>query len=75
MFSSNITKNDDLISEYMLLKGKGQYSTLKTLVGFDFDGTQKTLWLEEEKMHQTSHYSNGLDRINCPQTRSKLQEV
>ncbi len=26
-----------------------QYCTLKTLLGFDFDGMQKTLSLEEEK--------------------------
>ncbi len=32
-----------------LHKGEGTYSTLKTLLGFDFDGKQKTLWLEEEK--------------------------
>ena len=31
-------------------KGEGQYSsTFETLLGFDFDGTQKTMWLEEKK--------------------------
>ncbi len=33
----------------ILRKGGGQYSTLKTLLGFDFDGKQKTMWLEEAK--------------------------
>ncbi len=37
----NITNKDNPISEKKLLNGKGQYSTLKTLLGFDFDGTQK----------------------------------
>jgi hypothetical protein len=49
VFPSNITNKDGPISEKKLLKCEGQYSTLKTLLGFDFYGTQKTLWLEEEK--------------------------
>jgi hypothetical protein len=39
VFPSNITNKDDPISEKKLLKCKGQYSTLKTLLGFYFDGT------------------------------------
>ncbi len=30
-------------------KGEEQYSLLKMLLGFEFDGKQKTMWLEEEK--------------------------
>jgi hypothetical protein len=37
------------ISEKKLLKEEGQYSTQKTLLGFDFDGTTKTMWLEAAK--------------------------
>ena len=49
VFPGNIVDSDDLISLKKLQKGEGTYSTLKTLLGFDFDGTRKTLWLEEEK--------------------------
>jgi hypothetical protein len=37
------------MSEKKLIKGDGQYSLMKTLLGFDFDRNLKTLWLEEEK--------------------------
>jgi len=49
VFPANINNGDDPISEKKLLKGDGQYSLMKTLLGFDFDGKRKTLWLEEEK--------------------------
>jgi hypothetical protein len=37
------------ILEKKLLKEKGRYSTQKTLLGFNFDGTTKTMWLEAAK--------------------------
>ena len=40
---------DDPISEKKLKKLEGQYSTVKTLLGFDFDGISKTMWLESAK--------------------------
>ena len=40
---------DDPISEKKLKKLEGQYSTVKTLLGFDFDGINKTMWLESAK--------------------------
>ncbi len=49
VFPANITDSEDPISEKKLLKGEGQYSLIKTLLGFEFDGKQKTMWLEEEK--------------------------
>ena len=49
VFPANIVNSNDPISEKKLKKGEGQYSTLKTLLGFDFNGTRKTMWLEEEK--------------------------
>jgi hypothetical protein len=49
VFPANINDGDDPISKKKLLKGDGQYSLMKTLLGFDFDGNRKTLWLEEEK--------------------------
>jgi hypothetical protein len=39
VFSANNDDNgDDHISEKKLKKLEGQYSTIKTLLGFDFDG-------------------------------------
>ncbi len=32
-----------------LKKGEGTYDTTKCLLGFDFDGVNKTMWLEESK--------------------------
>jgi hypothetical protein len=49
VFPADIINNDDPISKKNLLKGEGQYSLLKMLLGFDFGGKQKTMWLEEEK--------------------------
>ncbi len=49
VFPANIVDSNDPISEKKLKKGEGQYSTLKTLLGFDFDGNRKTMWLEEKK--------------------------
>jgi len=49
---------NDPISEKKLLKQDGQYDVLKTLLGFEFDGVGKTLWLEaakREKLLTTLH--------------------
>jgi hypothetical protein len=43
---------DDPISEKKLKKLEGQYSTIKTLLGFDFDGVNKTMWLESAKQEK-----------------------
>ncbi len=46
------------ILEKKLLKKEGQYAALKTILGFNFDGVTKTLWLEEakrEKLPTTLH--------------------
>ena len=45
----NDINNEDPISEIKLDKGEGQYATLKTLLGCDFDGVAKTMWLEFAK--------------------------
>jgi len=49
---------NDPLSEKKLLKWDGQYDVLKTLLGFEFDGVGKTLWLEaakREKLLTTLH--------------------
>jgi hypothetical protein len=47
--ANNEDDGDDPISEKKLIKPEGQYSTLKTLLGFDFNGKDKTMWLELAK--------------------------
>jgi hypothetical protein len=49
VFPADIVDSNDPISEKKLLKGDRQYLLFKTLLGFDFDGKRKTMWLEEEK--------------------------
>jgi hypothetical protein len=49
VFPTNIIDSYGPIAEKKLLKGEGQYSLIKTLLGFEFDGNQKTMWLEEDK--------------------------
>jgi hypothetical protein len=49
VFPADIVDINNPISEKKLKKGEGRYSTFKTLLGFDFDGKQKTMWLKEEK--------------------------
>jgi hypothetical protein len=40
------------IAKNKLLKGEGQMSTTKMLLGFDFNGKDKTMWLEMAKQNQ-----------------------
>jgi hypothetical protein len=49
VFPVDVVDGNNPISEKKLLKGEGQYSIFKTLLGFNFDGQRKTMWLEEEK--------------------------
>ncbi len=39
VFPADITDSEDSILVKKLLKGEGQYSLIKTLLGFEFDGT------------------------------------
>jgi hypothetical protein len=47
--TNDLDDGDNPISEKKLKKLEGQYSTEKTLLGFDFDGIHKTMWLEAAK--------------------------
>jgi hypothetical protein len=49
VFPTNIIDGNDPILEKKLLKDEGQYSLVKTLFGFEFNGNCKTMWLEEKK--------------------------
>jgi hypothetical protein len=41
--------NRDPISAKKLRKGDGTFNTRKCILGFEFDGIEKTIWLEEDK--------------------------
>ncbi len=49
VFPPDTDDGNDPILEKKLLKDEGQYSTQKTLLGFDFDGMTKMMWLEAAK--------------------------
>ncbi len=52
MFPPNVDNSCNPISEKKLTQGERQYSMQKTLLGFDFDGTNKTMWLEAAKQEK-----------------------
>jgi len=49
VFPPDEVDSNDPISERKLRQGEGIYDTRKTLLGFDFDGKGKTMWLESAK--------------------------
>ena len=49
VFPADQDNTNDPISLTKLSKGEGQFSMQKCILGFDFDGVDKTMWLEEEK--------------------------
>jgi hypothetical protein len=49
VFLADDINSNDPISEKKLKQLNGEYSTKKTILGFDFDGINKTIWLEEVK--------------------------
>ena len=49
VFPANSDEEEDPISQKKMRKGDGTFSTTKCVLGFDFNGEDKTIWLEEEK--------------------------
>jgi len=49
VFAADEIDDNDPISKKKLKQLDGEYSTKKTILGFDFDGVNKTIWLEEAK--------------------------
>ncbi len=49
VFPADEIDSTDPISEKKLKQLDGEYSTTKTILGFDFYGIEKTIWLEEAK--------------------------
>ena len=60
--ANDIDDGDDPISEKKLKNLEGQYSTEKTLLGFDFDGICKTMWLESAKREKLLTILRGWTR-------------
>jgi hypothetical protein len=52
VFPPDEDDSNDPISEKKLKKGEGRYETRNTLLGFNFDGKGKTLWLESAKQEK-----------------------
>jgi hypothetical protein len=52
VFPPDANNSNDPISEKKLWAQKGLYSMHKTLLGFDFNGTAKTMWLEAAKQEK-----------------------
>ncbi len=49
IFPADNNDSNHPISEKKLKQLDGEYATTKTILGFDFDGLAKTLWLEDAK--------------------------
>jgi hypothetical protein len=49
VFPANDVDSNDPILEKKLKQGDDEYATKKIILGFEFDGVNKTLWLEEAK--------------------------
>jgi hypothetical protein len=49
VFPADNNNSNDPISEKKLKQLDGEYATTKTILGFEFDGLAKTLWLEDAK--------------------------
>jgi hypothetical protein len=68
VFPADVVDGNNPILEKKLKKEEGQYSLFQTLLGFDFDDKQKTMWLEEGKRAkilttlQSWIYSGRLER-------------
>ncbi len=52
VFPEHDNNANNPIAKNKLLKDKGQMSTTKMLLGFDFNGEDKTMWLETAKHDQ-----------------------
>jgi hypothetical protein len=52
VFLPDNTDNNNPILEKKLKQGEGIYSTRKTLLGFHFNGEEKTMWLKEAKQEK-----------------------
>ncbi len=54
VFPAAANDNNNPISLKKMKMGESQLSMRKSLLGFDFDGNKKMLWLEQEKQEKPS---------------------
>jgi hypothetical protein len=59
VFPPDEDNSNDPISEKKLKKGESRYETRKTLLGFDFDGEAKTMWLKDAKQENSLPFSKS----------------
>jgi hypothetical protein len=59
VFPPDNDDSNDPISEKKLIQNDSQYFTWKTLLGFNFDGLAKTMWLEAAKWEKLLIVLNG----------------
>ncbi len=52
VFPADDNDANNPVSKNKLMKGEGAMSTTKTILGFNFDGVEKTMWLEFAKCNQ-----------------------
>ncbi len=70
VFPPDEDDSNDPISEKKLQKGEGRYDTRKILLGFDFGGKGKTMWLESAKQEKLLTILRGWIRTG---TRGNLR--
>jgi hypothetical protein len=68
VFPAAADGNNDPISLKKMKKGESQLSTRKMLLGFEFDGDKKMLWLKQEKKRNsficfTNGYGQAVDAM------------
>ena len=59
VFPADDNDENDPISEKKLFKREGEMSTTKTILGFDFDGIEKTMWLESAETNYSPFSTTG----------------
>jgi hypothetical protein len=74
VFPPDDVDENNPISLKKLLKGDGQYSTEKCLLGFDFNGDDKTLWLEAKRQALLTILHGWLRTARCTNLRIPFSE-
>jgi hypothetical protein len=74
VFPANDNNCNDPISEKKLKQLDGEYLTTKTILGFDLDGVNKTLWLKEAKRAHLLTVLDGWIRLSRSGTTGVLFE-
>ncbi len=64
VFPADKIDSNDPTSEKKLKQLNGEYSTTKTILGFDFNGDDKTIWLEEAKRAHLLTVLHGWIRLS-----------